>query len=365
MKTIVNLLLSLFSIFLLSTAVSGYFEIPLLPTFGGLVAASILMPQMPQGLAFDLILTDLKTAFGNYYLKNQQNMNRLLSLMKQKTFTPSLCTTVITEETKWRASKAVIGSIVQSFQKGFTPKGNITFTPRDFDIFNLKIDMEMYPDDIKGSWLGFLEGMDEQERAKWPFIRYAIEVHVLPQREQDLELLEYYKGVRVNPTAGTAGTTGASMNGIRKLITDGDPNDLALGTITVSNIFDKVEEASDKVPDMYKSTPMHVMMAPKWERAYWRDKRNTHGGDTNFKEGSVRSVDFSPNLNIVGVPSMAGTDDMIIMPKTNLIHLRRPGGYKAPKVEEAKREVFFMTDWWEAFAIALDELVWYHNQDPA
>src|SRR5207237_4740652 len=122
-----------------------------------------------------------------------------------------------TKDTIYRVSFASLSRVLQSFQKAFTPIGTTTFKPNTIDLYNLKVDAQEYPDDIVDTWLGFLEG-DGIDRAAWPFVRWFIEEHLIPKKDEDYELNEAYLGVYAAPTPGTAGAAGTSMKGIKKQI---------------------------------------------------------------------------------------------------------------------------------------------------
>jgi hypothetical protein len=52
-------------------------------------------------------------------------------------------------------------------------------------------------------------------------------------------------------------------------------------------------------------------------------------------------------------------------PKANLLHLTKKSKNSASfKVEEAKRNVAIMTDWWEGFGFGLNEVVWTNVKAP-
>ena len=111
--------------------------------------------------------------FGNYYINQGQNMARLRQLFRERSMTPSVFTPIVTEDTLYRHSITRLGSIVQQFQKQWTPKGKLSFEPREIRLRNIKIDHELYPDEIKDSWAGFLSTLNnEQDRKAWPLIRF-------------------------------------------------------------------------------------------------------------------------------------------------------------------------------------------------
>lgn len=344
----------------LIATVTGF---PVLP-----VAATVLLlsaiPKPTGVLRTDINVTDLITEFGNYYIQgNGDNMKRLRTLVRQDTVTPSFATPLITTDTRERGSTAVIDEIIQAFQKKFTAKGNPKFLPEEYDLFNIKIDTEYYPDDITKTWLGFLGSLKEPDRKNWPIVRYIWEQLIVPRMKADLELKAYYKGVYEAPVDNVAGASAKSMDGIRKLLTSARVNDLALGAVNSNNILDKIEKAVDDVPSEFDSVPMGIFMSKKLQRAYARDYRNTFGGNANYNERMAIEVDFATNYEIVGLPSMNGTDDIWITPLLNFQHLKRSGKPATPHMESAKRQVSVMMDWWEGFSFGILEMVWFHKED--
>lgn len=309
--------------------------------------------------------TNIVTAFGDYYINEGQNMDRLKSQLRLPSVTPASAVPIIYDGEVYRFSNVIFQEIVQAFQKQFTAKGDLTFEPNEIRLRNIKIDLSLYPDDVKGSWLGFLGSLTEQERAQWPIVRYMVEQQVIPQLKNDMESKAYFKGAFVAPTPGTAGSAIQVMDGIKKLLDDGlaesdetkKMNAVYLSEeITNSNIFDMIEEFADNLGDEYDGIPYTIRMSKKNLRAYLRDKRNTHGNDVNFKAEKV-TIDFSENVKLEALPSMAGSPYIWGTPDDNYIYLRRVNGMSAPKVEESKREVFLMLDWWEAIGFGYNPLV--------
>ena len=69
-------------------------------------------------------------------------------------------------------------------------------------------------------------------------------------------------------------------------------------------------------------------------------------------------LDFAPAF-VVGLPSMINTNDIWITPKSNILHITKKGENAAKvNLEESKRCVSVMTDWWEGFGFGIKELVW-------
>lgn len=308
-----------------------------------------------------IIKTDIVTEFGDYYLPEGQNESRLLSTVRQKSVTTTYAKPIIHDGDVYRFSNVKLNEIVQGFQKKFTAKGEVTFTPNEIRLRNLKIDLALYPDDVKGSWLGFLASLDVQERKDWPIVRYLLENEITPAIPNDLETQAYFKGEYKAPTVGTATKTAETMDGLKTIISagiTGDMNTIVLAdAITKANAFDRVEDFVEGLSELLdKGVKMRVYMDPKILRWYHRDKRDTHGTDVNY-DASKPTVDFT-NVELIGLPSMAGEKMMWATPVDNFLYIRKVNGMKKPKVEESKREVFLMLDWWEGLGFGYDVFVY-------
>lgn len=303
--------------------------------------------------------------YGDYYLNSGQNMDRLRSAIRQPSVTPSYAKPLIVDSEVFQMANTQLDEVVQQFQHKWTPKGTISWEPNEIRLRRMKMDIELYPDKVVSSWLGFLANINENERAAWPLVRYMLENEVIPQKAHDMETKAYFKGVYAPPTDGVAGSASNSMDGIKKLVDDG----LAAGTMNAvslsavpdaSNRFDIVEEFADGLDEVLDDTMMAIMMSKTAVKQYLRDKRNTHGTDVNYDADKI-TVDFKDNVQIVGLPSMAGSNYMIATPLDNLLYLRRVNGMKPVRVEESKRQVFMMTDWYEALGFGYDQLVFAYK----
>lgn len=300
---------------------------------------------------------DIVAEYGAYYITGGQNESRLKRLLLFGRETTKIATKVKTMDTVYRLAQSVITSLVQAFQKTFTPKGDVTFTPNPIQLFKLKVDMEIYPDDIEDNWLGFLAS-NSLTRKEWPLIRYILESHVFGKIDEDMELHEYYKGVYQLPTPGAAGVSGQSMDGLKVTLKSDGINRLTMAPLDTSTIYDQVEAAFDQISEVYQNTEMVVAMSPKWKRAFLKDKRSLGNYVIDGPDKINNKLDFAP-AEIIGLPSMINTDDIWITPKSNFLHATKKGENAAKvNIEESKRCVNIMTDWWEGLGFGIKEIVW-------
>lgn len=309
-----------------------------------------------------ITVSSIVEQYGSYYVKGGQNEKRVLQLLTQGRQLPGYCTPMPTDETIFRLANATFRSLVQGFQKTFTQKGGAEIKPNEIRLFQMKIDDEFYPDDLTATWLGFLASMDEPERAKWPFVKWLMEKYYKQQIDQDMELNEYYKGVYETPSTGVASDDGKSMNGLqfqlKAGVDAGSINSVNIGELATATIFDQVEEFTDGISEVYSGLPMNVFMSNYWYKKYMQDKR-AQGFFTKYNAGEIDGgIDFTP-LNVQPLASMAGTNDIFCTPKPNLLHLYSLSANKKKfKIEESKRNVAVMADWWEGVGFGINEAVW-------
>ena len=220
------------------------------------------------------------------------------------------------------------------------------------------MDIDLYPDDIEDNWLGFLAD-NNLSRKEWPLIRYIMEEHLYQQIDDDMERNEYYKGIYTAPTAGTAGLNGQSMNGLHySLQNTSGINHITFPALDPAIIYDQIEEFYENVSEEYQNKNMIISVAPKWLRAFLKDKRAQGWYDITSPNQINNTLDFSP-ARVVGLPSMIGTDDIWVTPTDNFLHITKKGENAAKiKVEESHRCVSLLTDWWEGLGFGINEIVW-------
>lgn len=311
-------------------------------------------------------ISDIIQEYGAYYKDSGQNKNRVLRRLTQPIVTTSYMTSIVTENTIYELAKSMIGPVIQGFQKGFTPKGALSFSPNKIHLRKLKIDLVEYPDDLEPTWLGFLASKSAN-RKDWPFVKWWIEQHVLPRSEKDREMGEYYNGVYKAPTVGEPSPVGTNLDGLAKLLQDGVNLDAenainslnsSIGPLQKDTMFDQVECAIDKVSLEYQSEQLLFVCSPEMKRAFLRDKRAQGFGFHTDINKIDNSIDFTPS-QVVSFPGMSGKTDFFITSKENMFHcVKKFKNAKSLKIEEQLRAVYLMADWWEGIGFGINEAVW-------
>ena len=305
--------------------------------------------------------TAIVQEYGAYYIDAGQNKKRILNMLSQGREITDFATPIKTDDTIFRLANATFRTLVQPFQKTFTQKGGVEIVPNEIRQYRFKIDDEFMPDELYATWLGFMT-QKTVDRKDWPFVKWLIEVYYARQIDQDMELNEYYKGVYVAPTAGTAGADGTGMNGLKKLLQEGvnanKINSINLGELDKSTIFDQVESFTDSIAEVYQGIKMNVFMSRKWYKKYMQDKRAQGFYQKTSDKDIDGKIDFTP-LDVKPLACMVGTSDIFCTPVENFIHISPATLTKNQfKLEEAKRAVAVMADWSEGLGFGINEAVW-------
>jgi uncharacterized protein YciU (UPF0263 family) len=309
--------------------------------------------------------TAIVQEYGAYYIDAGQNKKRILSMLSQGSEIVKYATPIKTDDTIFRLANATFHSLVQPFQKTFTQKGGVDIVPNEIRQYRFKLDDEFMPDEFYATWLGFLTAQ-QVDRKEWPFVKWLIEVYYKNQIDQDMELNEYYKGVYATPQAGVAGEDGTGMNGVQYLlkagVEQGTMNSVDIGELNASTIFDQIEAFTDEISEVYQGVKMNVFMSRHWLKKYLQDKR-VQGFYQKFSEKDIDSgIDFTP-LNVIGLASMVGTEDIFCTPAQNFLHVAPATITKNSfKFEEAKRAVAVMADWSEGLGFGINQAVWTNIQ---
>ncbi|MDJ0367298.1 hypothetical protein QMK33_19290 [Hymenobacter sp. H14-R3] len=326
-----------------------------------------------------MTIESLLAEYGSYYIAAGQNATRLVQRAFIAGVTESLFGSIVTDDTQYRMAKTDLGRILQAFQPGWTPLGTVAVTPVVLSQFPMKVDLELTPDQIEASWLGFLADND-LDRAKWPVIRWLIEAHILPQIQEDFELNEVYLGKFVAPTKGVPSAAGTAMDGIRTIINQGIANSqitpISLGALPSDAVAfcEYVEAFCRAFSIRYKGRPMKVCMNPTLAERYARGRQIKYGRDMNFMTSkpllagngdAIVQIPIEFTLHtVVGLVSMGTSSKVWATPDDNRKKLSKKSvNEKMVRVESAKREVAIFTDYYKGVGFPLLEAVFANELD--
>lgn len=304
---------------------------------------------------------DLKSEFGTYL--NQKD-KPILKALSQKTFSEQFMT-VKMAITEWRATQAIITSVVQQFTPKWTPLGSGTFTAIKIVNRRHKINVPITPNDINDSWISHLYD-EELTPQEMPVVKFLINELVLPKVEEDNEMRLIGKGVYADPGTPNDGdpgqATGKSMDGFLTILVkeyenpSSKVNFLKLGIITDANIIDRMNAFVDDMDELYQQKEMNMFTSLTRYKQYKRKYQDlypiTKGDDKNNDV-----IDFSNNRLQV-LPSMSGSTHFFTTPKENFIALRHKN-QDASKIwmQSENYDVKIFAEWWKAVGFAIAEAV--------
>ena len=260
-------------------------------------------------------------------------------------------------------TSAKLTEVLQGFQKGFQPKGDLNVDGNLVTQRRHKIDMLINPDEAADHWHGFL--FDENvKREDMPLVKFILNI-IFEKIAEDKEMEIIFKGIFVAPTEGVATTAGQTVDGLLKIIgnavTDGKHTAFALGIFDLANTHEYVESMFDMVPDEHKFRPMDIWMSPEVQLAYARDKKSLYAWEQKMKE--LMQIDFS-KINIVGTNGLAGTKFLGITPKGNFVKVKTPKNKKVNlEVQRFERDVKVLGDFYECYGVADFDQLYTNDQD--
>lgn len=358
------------AVFLFGSMLASAASLPDPALWGTGLAAACLIPQGKQfkGALFTITAADVVTEFGAFYRPEGQSTVDLVSTLMQRSVTAAYFPTRLTEQTLLRKASTSFARVLQRFQKGFTPVGGTTFEPKTIQLYKLKIDLQETPDDLEETWLGFLAD-NSLKRQDWPFIKWYLD-NALKRADQDLELNEIFYGVPGAITPGTATVAGTSLLGIKKTINTidgagtGDKQVLGATPSDPVDFVDYVEAFFGALDPLLQNELVgdYIFMSIANKNLFrdgMRIKYNTYYnqvGDADIT--TLRNY----NVQLIGLPSMVGSNKIWATPKWNRqAGFKKPGNEMIFQVENVDRTVKAYTDYFKGFGFWLEQYVVYND----
>lgn len=335
-------------------------------------------------------IAQMISEFGDFYLgaKNQSNMNRLKKKAYGRSFTNEFVfTRELTNATIYQAAETRYRSVLQQFQIAHTPRpGDFEFVPITILLRHMKVDEDISPYELMGTWANFLATAGpngtELDPKKFPFIAWFLEEHLFPQMQEDWELEAVYKGTHVAPTAGTAGNPDEVIDGMKKIIDDhvlgGRITPFVMGpTPTGAGANKQMVEYTNDFCDQYDGIVRHrdkrgvtvIPVSVENARKFQMGLVETYNSNyeqvqipddikTMEDEPIIIKVPYKGAKYVVGLESMEGEDRMWASPKKNLHYFENRGtNFEKVRVESDKRFVSLFTDFYKGIGPDIPELI--------
>lgn len=285
--------------------------------------------------------------------------------------------------------RAEIETKVQAFQCEFTPDCSFAFDSYEHNLCHVKVDCKFCPDDLTEEFNSFWEGVDQNDRSRWPFARWFAE-EKMRYIQEDMECRLIYRGIKSDiPTPGTAHFDGFKGFGtqINDWIDAGDISTANGNLIALTPSADPVtfvEQMIDWVKQVRASSKEakllkfdKIMMSCtlrdrfavgldlKYNGAYSRWGISLKNELEN--QEAALCVPYT-QIGIVGLPSMEGGDKIIMSIAWNKWNYVRSMGRKnfpLAGICEGGREVWMAMDWWKGLGFWMAQFVYTNDQDVA
>lgn len=321
-------------------------------------------------------VVDLKAEFGTY-LNNQRNLDIIRQILNG--FTSSKYMTTVLAVTEWRATEALITSVVQQFTPFWTPLGKSKFRPLVIKNRRHKINVPILPAEVLDSYLFYLydEGIAPDQM---PITKYITDVLVKPRILQDLELRMVAKGKFIEKSWGDVNTNDPggkpedSMDGYETILVDskalaGGENDTFINyftetinwaTATDQQVLDFINAFVDWINPQYQSQMMPVFCSLDVYKRYKRAYKKIWGAGSGTESTTFGAdvIDYSMNV-LVPLDGMYKSPILFSTPKQNFIKLRHKN--EAPNIiNDVQKDDYIVKlfgEFWMGVGFALGDAV--------
>ncbi len=202
--------------------------------------------------------------------------------------------------------QSLMSNVVQIFDsKKFTPYGNITFIAKVLTNFHQKVDFELDPAEILGSWLE--ETYDEAKKVDQKSISQLAVSMLKDKIIDDVSLLSItgkYDATQKGSATPTFGTSMDGLNEIHKKMaanTDNPVFSIPGDAITQANILDAVQKYEKAIPAQMKSK-VKVLFMNDSDAEDYRIAYEDQFGQSQFQTDATRTR--LGKRVIVGIPNL-------------------------------------------------------------
>lgn len=274
--------------------------------------------------------------------------------------------------------------ITQAYQKAWTPTGDVKFTARKPQLFDIKIDLEF--NDMKAierTWLNDFntEGSYAYKMSFIEFLLFSIAQKAV-QEDQNAMI----NGVFVAPTAGVAGSHINKMDGLReltfKLVTNRLAKAFTIGEWTAGTTVAFVRSMIEAVPEEFRYRPgLGFYASYEFVEAYWSDRRSSEGQIKDY-DPSKTTIPGYDNIRLLAVPYAGTSKRCVITPIGNIKQLfgYKDNEYPKFEIEKDRRTLNIFTDYKKGMHIVVaghksasaqefaerdytKQMIWFNNAD--
>jgi putative N-acetylmannosamine-6-phosphate epimerase len=199
-------------------------------------------------------------------------------------------------------------------------------------------------------------------------VKFWLEQLVLPQSQADWENFEVFKGVVGAITSGTATDAGTQVNGIRQLLRVANAasktNKVVLGAPPTDPVLfvEYMETFYKSIPELHRNVLDGFSMSTTLRDRFKEGMRKKY--NSNYAQvGSLVTI-IDSSVQVGGYASHAGSDMIWTTIKGNkALGVKKPQNETVFKIEESKREVVAMTDFYKGLGFWYYPYVYHNDRD--
>ena len=361
--------LMMFSLVGESAMANGWSEVELAAVGGTAVAVRVIFGsknQAPNNIArndgFDI--SEITTLLGDYIRKySAQIWREITNDIQMEMYTTKIMG--VTDE--YVSTRSEHTELLQPFQKDYTPKGSVAFTPRINKVRQIKLDYKIdCMDDLYKTYLAFMADESQTDRSKWPLVRYIVQNHIIPGIREEIDNFSV-QGVYAAPTPGTPGASLDSVDGfleiIRQEIAAANLVPIPTGVITPANALDAVETFHDGLPVKYRKLPGDILCSPTIATWYSRSYRDAFGSNNDQMAKGNLMID-GVKKKLVPIDAWEGSQRLEYTPMSNRLTLfDKVDVLSNFDVQKEKREVHLLGDFKRSYGYVTLQNLFVNEQE--
>lgn len=245
-----------------------------------------------------------------------------------------------------------LNSLARRYNSAFQVTDNIDLKPVELRVHANKIEHKEIPQDLEGTYLGFLRSMNFNKQ-DWPFERFSI-MKLLEKFAGELEVAVWQGEAAAVPAIGDLMRN--TFDGFLKLFADAITattlTPVATGITTEANIYDSLMTMWNQVsPELKKGGTDIFMSVPQFDNYLTNLENKFAGSDVNYVEVGNQGYTAAKfrrgggNTLIHAIPGMGDSNRIIMIPRAQL-HYGYDGesDFSNFNFQQLIRELFYWMD---------------------
>jgi hypothetical protein len=265
-----------------------------------------------------------------------------------------------------------VGEVAQSYQKTFTPKGELGIIPEEYTLRHLKVNKEIEPKELIGTYLSSYLKSDITEENE-VLIRFYADMMLRAAEDIDIACIN---GTYVPITAGQPNAAINMIDGLKTLvnrfITEGKITPFDSDTITEENAAKVLNKLWRQVPARYQNNPRLRCYIGDGVWNKYRENFDHEYGILNVNNTHPEII-HNTNCRIVVVPYL-GNSDMVLFTMDGNIRLlaNNPSDAMRFRAQAIDHTIHYIQEWSAGIGIpfvgkvggsAEDQMVWCNEFD--